>query len=94
MEEDKLQDVAIDEKTYTGTVIWFSKGMGFIDWSKDSQKQTDLFVHWSDLSSEFMPGYKNLRKGQSVSFELGLNNQGRPKAINVIVLNGGQSKVV
>jgi CspA family cold shock protein len=69
--------------TYTGTVIFFKQNspcFGFIDWSIDGEKQKDLFVHFSDID---MPGYKNLKAGQQVSFELGTNNNGLPKAISV-----------
>lgn len=65
---------------YTGTVIFFkqhSPCFGFIEWSIGEEKQKDLFVHFSDID---MPGYKTLKAGQQVSFELGTNNNGLPKA--------------
>lgn len=69
-----------DNKTYEGEVIWFSKGYGFIGWSKDGQAQPDLFVHYSDVNLE---GFKTLSKTQKVSFSVGLNKRDQPKAINV-----------
>jgi CspA family cold shock protein len=73
-----------NKKVYQGIVIWFNKlGIGFIDWSKDDIKQVDLFCHYSDLSME---GFKMLHKGQVVSFEIGTNHKGQPKATNVKVL--------
>lgn len=65
---------------YTGTVVWFSKGFGFI---KPDGSDTDVFVHYSDIACE---GYRTLQKDQKVSYELGLNKRDQPKAINVIVI--------
>ena len=52
---------------YIGKVVWFDAklGYGFISRTNDS----DLFVHWSDVESE---GFKTLKKGQEVSFSIGL----------------------
>lgn len=70
---------------FIGDVIWFDpkRGFGFIEWEKDGVKQKDLFVHFSDVSCE---GFKTLYKGQKVSFGLGLNVRGEPKATKVTVL--------
>jgi cold shock protein len=68
---------------YYGVVIWFSGSFGFIEWSKDNIKQKDMFIHYSDISAD---GFRTLFKGQKVSFNLGLNKSGEPKAINVVVL--------
>lgn len=70
---------------YYGEVIFFDpkKGYGFVLWEIDGVKQKDLFVHFSDLQ---MDGFKTLYKGQKVSFGLGTNVRGEPKAINVVVL--------
>lgn len=67
---------------YTGTVIWFSslKGFGFIEWETNGVKQTDLFVHFSDVS---VAGFKTLNKGQKVTFKLGKNKREQPKAVEV-----------
>ena len=50
----------------TGTVKWFNnaKGFGFIE-PADGGK--DLFVHMSSIQME---GYKTLKDGQSVDFEV------------------------
>jgi CspA family cold shock protein len=65
-----------------GTVIWFNskKGFGFIS---QGDKQPDMFIHFSDIVCE---GYRTLKKGQTVSYEIGKNNSGRDKAINVTVV--------
>ena len=72
-------------KVYYGSVIWFSvkKNFGFITWDIDGVKQTDLFIHWSDIQ---MNGFKVLFANQNVSFSIGKNVHGQPKAINVQVL--------
>lgn len=66
----------------TGEVIWFNPkpkfGYGFIKWDGE-----DMFVHFSDVASD---GFKTLKKGNIVEFEIGKNNSGSPKAINVKVI--------
>ncbi len=64
-----------------GTVKWFSdqKGYGFIT-PEDGSK--DLFVHHSGIQGE---GFKSLRDGQSVEFEVSQGPKG-PQAINVSAL--------
>jgi CspA family cold shock protein len=49
-----------------GVVKWFSnaKGYGFIS-SEDTDK--DIFAHFSSIEME---GYKTLKRGQKVEFEL------------------------
>lgn len=71
-----------DNKVYTGIVCWFSKGMGFL--TQDHDQSNDMFVHYSDINME---GYKTLKKGQRVSYSVGLNRRNQPKAVNVIVID-------
>jgi CspA family cold shock protein len=49
----------------TGKVKWFNdaKGYGFIE----LEQGRDVFVHYSVIQSE---GYKSLKEGQEVDFEL------------------------
>lgn len=69
-----------ESKTFTGKVCWFSKnGIGFIT-RDDGQK--DLFVHWTNIEME---GFKTLKAGQVVSFEIGANDRG-PQAVKVKIL--------
>ena len=72
------------EKFY-GEVLWFDpkRGYGFISWEKDGVKQKDMFVHFSDVVCE---GFKTLMKDQKVSFCLGTNKHGDPKATNVEIM--------
>ena len=73
----------MEEVRYLGSVIWFDNksGYGFIQWDKDGDPQKDLFVHFSDINCE---GFKTIKKGQKVSFTLGKNNKGQPKATDVV----------
>jgi CspA family cold shock protein len=50
----------------TGTVKWFSnsKGYGFI---QPNDGGDDVFVHYSSIE---MDGYKSLKEGQRVEFEV------------------------
>ena len=61
-----------------GTVKWFDgkKGFGFIV-PDDGGKE--LFVHHNDIQ---MDGFKDLKDGQAVEFEVGKNDKG-PCAQNV-----------
>ena len=61
-----------------GTVKWFNdkKGYGFIT---PDDGGDDLFVHHSSIEGE---GFKSLREGQSVEYEVGQGQKG-PAATNV-----------
>jgi CspA family cold shock protein len=57
----------------TGTVKWFneSKGFGFIT---PDEKNEDLFAHFSAIN---MNGFKTLKEGQRVSFEVTTGPKGK-----------------
>ena len=57
----------------TGTVKWFndSKGFGFITPVDGSE---DLFAHFSAIT---MPGFKTLKEGQKVTFEVSQGPKGK-----------------
>jgi CspA family cold shock protein len=62
----------------TGKVKWFndSKGYGFIE----QESGEDVFVHHSSIQGE---GFKTLREGQTVEFEIAEDAKGK-KAVDVI----------
>ncbi len=64
-----------------GSVKWFneSKGYGFI--TADEGK--DVFVHYSAIQGD---GFKTLREGEKVSFEI-VNGEKGPQAANVAKLS-------
>jgi CspA family cold shock protein len=65
----------------TGTVKWFNdkKGYGFIT---PENGQKDCFVHFSAIQGE---GFKSLKEGQRVEFEIVDGDKG-PSAQNVVIL--------
>ncbi len=68
----------------TGVVKWFNdrKGFGFI---KVDENQ-DVFVHYSALQGE---GFKTLKEGESVEFDLVEGAKG-PQAANVVKAEAAQ----
>jgi CspA family cold shock protein len=80
-----IKEIKMSDEKFVGEVLWFDpkRGFGFIGWEKDGVKQKDLFAHFSDISCE---GFKTLYKGQKVSFGLGVNVRGDPKATVIEVL--------
>ena len=69
--------------TLKGTVKWFNnqKGYGFISPAEGSDDK-DLFVHMSSIQME---GFKTLKDGQDVEYEVGEGEKG-PVATNVVPL--------
>jgi CspA family cold shock protein len=63
----------------TGTVKWFndSKGFGFI--TPDGGGE-DLFAHFSGIN---MNGFKTLKEGQKVTFDITAGNKGKQQASNI-----------
>lgn len=60
-----------------GTVKWFNdkKGFGFLS----REDGDDVFVHFTNIQGE---GFKTLREGDSVEFEVQDGDKG-PQAVNV-----------
>jgi CspA family cold shock protein len=65
-----------------GTVKWFndSKGFGFIEQEGGGE---DVFVHHSAINAD---GYRSLKEGQAVEFEISTEQKGL-RAANVTVSN-------
>ena len=78
-----VEDKAVSDEVFYGEVIFFKGSYGFLSWKKGEVSMKDMFVHWSNIISD---GYKTLQKGQKVSFQMGVNFAGDPKAINVRVI--------
>jgi cold shock protein len=64
-----------------GTVKWFNstKGYGFIS---PTDGEDDLFVHFSEIK---MDGFRTLKEGQQVQFEVQTGPRGR-QAANIRLL--------
>lgn len=69
------------ETLIKGTIKWFDdpKGFGFIQ----GDTGVDIFVHYSVISGD---GYKTLKQGEEVYFELDLREKG-PYATKVVRAN-------
>lgn len=60
-----------------GTVIWFKQSFGFV---KSDTTGDEFFVHQSEID---MSGFRTLKAGQAVRFDVELGPKGRPQAVNV-----------
>lgn len=67
---------------FTGSVAWFNnaKGFGFLS----REEGADVFVHFSAIESE---GYKSLKEGEAVTFDVESGTTGKPQAVRVKRLN-------
>lgn len=63
----------------TGTVKWFNESKGFRFITPDDGRK-DVFVHFSAIHSE---GFKTLKEGQYVRFEITHDGSKGPSATNV-----------
>eukprot|EP00210_Caulerpa_lentillifera_P009395 g8957.t1 len=80
---------AVDDTSLSrvrGVVKWFNsvKGFGFI--TPDSGGE-DLFVHQTNIQAQ---GFRSLREGESVEFEIARGQDGRTRAVNVTGPDGAE----
>ena len=63
---------------FAGTVRWFNnaKGYGFLG----REDGADVFVHYSSIVTE---GYKSLKEGEAVEFDIAQGANGKPQAEHV-----------
>ena len=63
---------------YTGSVKWFNnaKGYGFVG----SDGSPDVFCHYSAIQGD---GYKSLKEGEAVEYDVVPGTSGKPQAENV-----------
>ena len=66
---------------FRGTVKWFNnaKGFGFLG----HEGQPDVFVHYSSIEND---GYKSLKEGDAVEFDIISGSTGKPQADKVCLL--------
>lgn len=62
-----------------GKVKWFNKKKGYGFLLKEDG--TEIFVHYSDIESD--KKYRTIDNGQSVSFDIFTEDNGKNKAIHV-----------
>jgi CspA family cold shock protein len=65
-----------------GTVKWFSARLGY-GFVARKYGGADVFVHFSAIQAE---GYRSLKEGQAVEFEVAPDPSGREQAANVVVV--------
>ncbi len=78
-----MATITDSQERYRGYVKWFSTKLnyGFIT---RTDKDEDYFVHFSDIVTG--EKYKVLREQEYVEFSLGVGDNGKVKAMKVIVL--------
>ena len=63
---------------YAGTVKWFNNAKGFGFLGRDGGP--DVFVHYSAIEND---GYKTLKEGDEVEFDIIAGSTGKPQADKV-----------
>ncbi len=78
-----MELIMVEDNVKYGRVVWFNfkRGFGFI---QPDLGGADIFLYYSDL---VMEGFKTVNKDQRVSYEVGMNIRGQPKAISVKIIH-------
>lgn len=78
MSDSSTDPVTENTEKLTGTVKWFNdaKGFGFVTPDNGGE---DLFAHFSSIQ---MNGFKTLKEGQKVAFEIAQGPKGQ-QALNI-----------
>ena len=73
---------------HVGLIKWFnnSRGYGFLRIVSQDRNGDDIFVHQTNVVPH-VSGYRTLREGEYVSFEL--SDEERPQALNITGVFGG-----
>ena len=73
---------------HVGIIKWFnnSRGYGFLRIVSQDRNGDDIFVHQTNVVPH-VSGYRTLREGEYVSFEL--SDEERPQAVNITGVFGG-----
>jgi CspA family cold shock protein len=72
-----------------GSVKFFNKGWGYITVDDESEDAPDtVFVHHTDLVQD---GFRKLRRGQNVEFDIATDDVDRIKAVRVKRLSTSDS---
>ncbi len=74
---------------YQGVVKWFNnaKGFGFLG----REGGPDVFCHYSSIQND---GYKSLKQGDDVAFDITEGETGRPQADQVMRVQGARADQV
>ena len=77
-EKGSKQPEYMTQTSLKGTVRWFcpQKGYGFI-----LVGGIDIFVHYTNIAGE---GYRTLREGDNVIFDIERDPNGKDRAVNVV----------
>lgn len=78
--EKRRKVMSEEKKVYQGKILWFSakRGYGFAE----REGEPDIFCYWSNIQ---MDGFRTLKAGQIIEFEIGENARG-PQAVNIKVI--------
>jgi cold shock CspA family protein len=73
---------------HVGLIKWFnnSRGYGFLRIVSQDRNGDDIFVHQTNVVPH-VSGYRTLKEGEYVSFEL--SDEDRPQALNITGVFGG-----